>query len=376
MEDPLCCDSFDLPGLFFTEAETLGEQGAGSSSSQTDTFRPGAMQLIEAVSEESTNGSDLWFTGNQVTEPLAGAVTNSEEFEIGLEFSDEPSDGCLSGCWSGPISIFSDSRTWSSLALVVFMYSVLLCLLWFSPKPQAQSFKFMDVQLVSMKGDANDAGLSLGGSLEQGATDVQGGAEINAGEKIIQETSPVESKSLPPEKKNDAPQNAPVKKHAKPVPVQHKEKQAVAQLQPVHTDSPSQSDTPTEGSGQIAGAGAGAAVSSGAGLPAGSGVDGASSGSVERAFGAPDGPSFLHRVVPSYPVSAKRLEKQGTVLLRVTIDECGRPCQVEILQKAGFGLDEEAVRAVKESTFVPAKRNGKPLTCKALLPIRFVLKQS
>jgi protein TonB len=97
---------------------------------------------------------------------------------------------------------------------------------------------------------------------------------------------------------------------------------------------------------------------------------------VERAFGSPDGPSFLHRVVPSYPALAKRLEKQGTVLLRVTIDDRGRPVEVEILQKAGFGLDEEAIRAVKESTFVPAKMDGKPLTCKALLPIRFVLKES
>jgi TonB family protein len=370
----LRCDSLDLPGLFFTEAETLGEQGAGSSSSQTDTFRPGAMQLPEAMVEESTNGSGLWFTGNQVTEPLAGAAANSEEFEIGLEFSDEPSDGCLSGCWTGSISIFSDSKTWSSLAMVVFVYSALMCLLWCSPKPQAQSFKFMEVQLVSLNGDANDAGPGLAGS--PGATDVQSGAETNAGQNVIRETQPLESKSLPPEKKHDALQNAPLKKQAKPVAVQHKEKPAVAQLQPVNTDSPSQSDTPHEGPGQVAGAGAGPAVSPGAGSPGGNGVDGASSGSVERAFGAPDGPSFLHRVVPSYPVSAKRLEKQGTVLLRVTIDECGRPCQVEVLQKAGFGLDEEAVRAVKESTFVPAKRNGKPLTCKALLPIRFVLKQS
>jgi protein TonB len=73
---------------------------------------------------------------------------------------------------------------------------------------------------------------------------------------------------------------------------------------------------------------------------------------------------------------AKRLEKQGTVLLRVTIDERGRAAEVEILRKAGFGLDEEAVRAAKESTFIPAKRDGKPFTCRALLPIRFVLKDS
>jgi protein TonB len=70
------------------------------------------------------------------------------------------------------------------------------------------------------------------------------------------------------------------------------------------------------------------------------------------------------------------MEREGSVLLRVTIDELGRPVDVEVMHKAGFGFDEEAVKAVKNSTFVPAKREGRPLTCKALLPIRFVLNGS
>jgi TonB family protein len=288
--------------------------------------------------------------------------------EIDLCISNDPED-IVSEQWSNRVP--SATKTWSSLALVLFLHSALACLLWCSPKPQVQSHKWMEVQLVSMKGDGNAAGLSLGSPLE-----VQSGAKINAGEKINHETPPLESKSLPSEKRDDVQQNALLKKHAKAVPPQHKEQKAAAQLHPVYTDSPSQSVTASEGSGQIAGAGAGAAVWSSAGLPGGSGVDGGSKGTVERAFGAPDGPSFLHRVEPSYPAFAKRLAKQGTVLLRVTIDERGRPAEVEILQRAGCGLDEEAVRAVKQSTFVPAKRDGKPLTCKALLPIRFVLKES
>jgi protein TonB len=99
-------------------------------------------------------------------------------------------------------------------------------------------------------------------------------------------------------------------------------------------------------------------------------------GAVERVFGSPDGPSFLHKELPAYPALARRLEKEGIVLLRVTIDERGRPVEIEVINKAGFGFDEEAVKAVKGSTFVPAKMEGKPLTCKALLPIRFVLKNS
>jgi protein TonB len=80
--------------------------------------------------------------------------------------------------------------------------------------------------------------------------------------------------------------------------------------------------------------------------------------------------------LPAYPPLARKLEKEGTVLLRLTIDERGQPVEIEVLRKAGFGFDEEAVRAVQASTFVPAKKEGRPLACKALLPIRFVLRTS
>jgi protein TonB len=128
--------------------------------------------------------------------------------------------------------------------------------------------------------------------------------------------------------------------------------------------------------GKIAGTGAGTDASSGDEPPGGTVNGSGGKDSLERTLGAPDGPSFLHKVVPSYPALAKRLEKEGTVLLRVTIDERGRPLEIVVLKKAGFGFDEEAVKAVKDSSFVPARKEGKPLACKALLPIRFVLRNS
>ena len=64
------------------------------------------------------------------------------------------------------------------------------------------------------------------------------------------------------------------------------------------------------------------------------------------------------------------------MVLRVTIDEQGRPITVEAVQSAGPGFDEEAIRAVKESLFHPAKREGKAVMCRAVLPIRFQLKGS
>ncbi|HBR22592.1 MAG TPA: hypothetical protein DD713_08545 [Nitrospiraceae bacterium] len=94
---------------------------------------------------------------------------------------------------------------------------------------------------------------------------------------------------------------------------------------------------------------------------------------VEGEFGSINGPSFLKMVKPEYPRFARRLGKEGKVVLRLFIDGHGRLVSVEIVEKAGHGFDEASVNAVKASTFRPAKLNGHPVACKALLPVRFKL---
>ncbi|MCE5334141.1 MAG: TonB family protein [Desulfobacteraceae bacterium] len=99
-------------------------------------------------------------------------------------------------------------------------------------------------------------------------------------------------------------------------------------------------------------------------------------GVVEARFGAENGPRFQKQVKPEYPSIARQLGKEGTVLLRVTIDERGRAVEVEVMSKEGLGLEEEALRAVRASTFIPARSNGRPVKSRAILPVRFVLKRS
>jgi protein TonB len=65
--------------------------------------------------------------------------------------------------------------------------------------------------------------------------------------------------------------------------------------------------------------------------------------------------------------------KEGTVLLRLTIDERGRLIEAGVAKGAGFGFDEQALRAARESTFRPARRDGRPIMCRAILPIQFIL---
>ena len=97
-------------------------------------------------------------------------------------------------------------------------------------------------------------------------------------------------------------------------------------------------------------------------------------GVVSVHFGSAEGPHFLRRVIPDYPRRAKSLHKQGTVILMLTIDAEGNLVDVEIVKKAGFGFDEAAVTAVKESAFTAASQNGTSIACRALLPIKFQLR--
>ena len=116
----------------------------------------------------------------------------------------------------------------------------------------------------------------------------------------------------------------------------------------------------------------GAGQQTGTGSAGTSGGLGAFSGPV--AFGSINGPKFQQRIPPRYPPRALSMGREGTVVLRLTIDEQGKLVNVEVVQSAGFGFDEEAVHAVRDSSCRPAIRDGMPATSIAELPVRFVLK--
>jgi protein TonB len=94
------------------------------------------------------------------------------------------------------------------------------------------------------------------------------------------------------------------------------------------------------------------------------------------AFGGSGGPGFLRRVLPRYPRLAREMGREGTVVLSLTIDANGILQDAEVMESAGFGFDEEALRALQASSFKAAVRNGKPVASRALLPVRFMLRGS
>ena len=65
------------------------------------------------------------------------------------------------------------------------------------------------------------------------------------------------------------------------------------------------------------------------------------------------------RVEPIYPPASRRQDEEGTVRLRVLVDERGRPRDVRVLKSSGHSrLDEAAVSAVKRWQFKPATQDA------------------
>ncbi|MCR5497233.1 MAG: energy transducer TonB [Paludibacteraceae bacterium] len=79
----------------------------------------------------------------------------------------------------------------------------------------------------------------------------------------------------------------------------------------------------------------------------------------------------------SYPKGAIDGYIEGTVLLSITVKEDGSIADVNIKEGVHSLLDMEAIRvAYRMPKWIPAQRNGQPMSSKVLLPIEFKLNNS
>jgi periplasmic protein TonB len=83
---------------------------------------------------------------------------------------------------------------------------------------------------------------------------------------------------------------------------------------------------------------------------------------------------YLSRVPPRYPVAARRARAEGTVYLRIFIDQEGLPREVRVHRSCGHELlDDAAVDAVRRFRFKPHRVNGVARNVQAIVPIEFSL---
>jgi len=108
----------------------------------------------------------------------------------------------------------------------------------------------------------------------------------------------------------------------------------------------------------------------------GNGYDG---GIGNGAFGRGGGvtmPSVLTEVKPTYTAEAMRAKVQGAVMVEAIVREDGSVGQVRIVRSLDrtFGLDQEALKAVKNWRFRPGKRQGQNVAVIVEIEVTFTLR--
>lgn len=95
------------------------------------------------------------------------------------------------------------------------------------------------------------------------------------------------------------------------------------------------------------------------------------------AFRLPPGvtpPRATYVAVPQYSEEARRKRIEGVVLLSTLVTEQGSPTDVRVEKGVGYGLDENAARAVSQYRFQPATDpDGKPVAVRVHVEVSFQL---
>ncbi|HEX5704948.1 MAG TPA: energy transducer TonB [Pyrinomonadaceae bacterium] len=163
-------------------------------------------------------------------------------------------------------------------------------------------------------------------------------------------------------------------------------------------DPRSKSKTPSNGSGDDGGVGTGkgTGIGEGEGDGFGPGRDGNIGGGSKETGGGDRGgsrgnnpnddkdrvyrspevstrPRVIAKPEPQYTEQARRDQVTGTVVLRVVFSSSGQVTNINAVQKLGGGLTEKAIAAARQIRFLPAMRNGQPVSMYMQLEYNFNL---
>lgn len=86
------------------------------------------------------------------------------------------------------------------------------------------------------------------------------------------------------------------------------------------------------------------------------------------------GVEYLRAPEPQYPDRDREDGNEGTVVLRVLVDESGKPGHIDVLRSSGFGsLDEAGMAAARAALFKPYREEGRAMSVYVIVPLRFQL---
>ena len=153
---------------------------------------------------------------------------------------------------------------------------------------------------------------------------------------------------------------------------------AIQELPGLLTSSPSIS-LPSQGSGEGGGAGTGkgTGVGPGDGSGVGPGSGGGTGGGTYAAGSAGlTDPVPVSEKKPEYTSAAMRAKVQGTVEVQAVVNPDGSVGRVQIVRSLDdrFGLDEEALKAVRQWRFRPGMKGGKAVPVLVVIELTFTLR--
>ena len=117
------------------------------------------------------------------------------------------------------------------------------------------------------------------------------------------------------------------------------------------------------GSGGGAGTGTGTGIGPGQGSGLGPGTGGGFGGGAYRPGNGVQLPRIIREVKPQYTADAMRAKVQGVVELEAVVLPDGTVGEIRVVHSLDpvFGLDQEAIKAVKQWRFAPGTRLGQPV---------------
>ena len=96
-------------------------------------------------------------------------------------------------------------------------------------------------------------------------------------------------------------------------------------------------------------------------------------GGVFRVGGGVSPPKPIYTPDPEYDDGARKRRIQGTVVLRMIVGADGLPRDIKVAQSLVRGLDEEAIKAVKQWRFQPSLKDGQPVAVQINVEVQFRL---
>ena len=88
-------------------------------------------------------------------------------------------------------------------------------------------------------------------------------------------------------------------------------------------------------------------------------------------------PKVVSEVKPRYTAEAIRARIEGTVTMTTVVRTDGKPSDIEITKSLDteHGLDDQAIAALRQWQFEPGRKDGKPVSVRVTIEMRFSLKK-